>query len=158
MMQSGEVSGVLKRYRWGFEPWALLLFALIMLPNILWAWLPAPQDVLRVESLTPVTDMIAGAAQAATIAALVLLRHERCPQTVRSGLCAASALCVLGYWLAWALYYQGMTAAPVILMMTLLPCAALLLFALNRRNQLALAAGSAFAVCHFVFAMINFIC
>ena len=51
MIQSEEVSDVLKRYRFGLEPWALLLFALIMLPNILWAFMPAPDDVLRVESL-----------------------------------------------------------------------------------------------------------
>lgn len=158
MMQSGEVSGVLKRYRWGFERWALLIVALIMLPNIIWAWTPAPHDVLRSESLTPVTDMIAGAAQAVTIAALLLLRHERRPQTVRSGFCAASELCVLGYWLAWTLYYQGVMATVVILMMTVLPCAALLLFSLDRRNLLAFAAGSVFTVCHFIFALVNFIC
>lgn len=158
MIQSEEVSGVLKRYRFGLEPWALLLFALIMLPNILWAFMPAPDDVLRVESLTPVTDMLASAAQAVTIAALVLLRHERRPQTVRSGMCAASALCLLGYWLAWALYYQGVTNAAVILMMTLLPCAALLLFAINRRNLPAFMTGSVFTVCHCIFSMINFIC
>ncbi len=158
MMQSGEVSAVLKRYRFGIEPWALLLFALIMLPNLIWAFMPAPHDVLRRESLTPLTDVIASAAQTVTIAALLLLRHECRPQTVRSGLCAASALCVSGYWLAWALYYQGVTNAAVILMMTLLPCAALLLFALNRRNLPAMAAGSVFALCHFIFAMVNFIC
>ena len=156
--QSGALSVVLKRYRWGFEPWGLLLFALIMLPNILWAFIPAPDDVLRSESVTPVTDMIAGAAQAVTIAALVLLRHERRPQTVLSGLCAGSALCVAGYWLGWAAYYPGVTNAAVILMMTLLPCAALLLFAVDRRNLPALAAGGLFTLCHLIFALVNFIC
>ena len=148
---------MLHRYRFGLEWAGLLLFALIMLPNIIWAFVPAPADVLRAPSATPVVDMIGSIAQIVMIAALVLLRHEKRPGKLLSGLNSAAAACMAGYWLGWALYYQGLTAPIVILMLTLLPCAALLLFAADRRNGIALAAGAGFTLCHSIFAFVNFI-
>lgn len=38
----------------------------------------------------------------------------------------------------------------------MLPCAALLLFAADRRNGIALAAGAVFTLCHTIFAFVNF--
>lgn len=148
---------MLRKYRFGLEWAGLLLFALIMLPNIVWAFVPAPDDVLRAPSATPVADMIGSIAQIVMIAALVLLRHENRPEKLLPGSCAAVAACFVGYWLGWALYYEGLTAPIVILMLTLLPCAALLLFAADRRNGIALAAGAVFTLCHSIFAFVNFI-
>ena len=42
------------RYRFGFDIFAFILFLLIMAPNIIWSFLEAPNDVLRVESVTKV--------------------------------------------------------------------------------------------------------
>jgi hypothetical protein len=47
---------LLKPYRFGFDIWGLLLFLLVMLPNFIWFAVPAPNDVLRAESVTPITD------------------------------------------------------------------------------------------------------
>ena len=49
------------RYRFGFDVWGLLLFLLVMLPNFIWFAVPAPNDILRTESVTPVVDVIASA-------------------------------------------------------------------------------------------------
>lgn len=43
----------------GFDVGGLVLFLALMLPNFLWFAIPAPNDVLRAESATPVIDAIA---------------------------------------------------------------------------------------------------
>ena len=46
------------RYRFGFDFWGLLLFLLVMAPSFIWFAVPAPNDILRAESVTPVVDII----------------------------------------------------------------------------------------------------
>ena len=48
-----------KKYRLGFDIWALVLFLSVMIPTIIWTFVPAPNDILRAESTTPVLDIAA---------------------------------------------------------------------------------------------------
>lgn len=41
-----------KKYKIGFDVWGALLFLIIMIPNFIWFSLPAPNDILRVDSVT----------------------------------------------------------------------------------------------------------
>ena len=50
---------MLKKYKMGFDIWALVLFVVIMIPNIIWFAIPAPNDILRTESITKILDAIA---------------------------------------------------------------------------------------------------
>ncbi len=50
---------MLKEYKFGFNIYGLLLFLIIMIPNFIWFAVPAPNDVLRTESVTEVIDTIA---------------------------------------------------------------------------------------------------
>ncbi len=54
---------MLKKYRFGFEPWAVILFFAIMAPNFYWFAHPTTNDVLRRESVTPCLDLIASICQ-----------------------------------------------------------------------------------------------
>ena len=36
-----------KHYRLGFDIWALILFLAVMIPTIIWAFVPAQDDILR---------------------------------------------------------------------------------------------------------------
>ena len=47
-----------KNYKLGFNIWGLLLFLIIMLPNFIWFAIPAPNDILRADSVTPTVDAI----------------------------------------------------------------------------------------------------
>lgn len=38
-------------YQWDF--WAILLFAIVMVPNVIWGFFSAPDNVLHVDSMTP---------------------------------------------------------------------------------------------------------
>ena len=141
----------------GFEGWALALFAAVMLPNILWAFLPAPNDVLRAESVTPLTDGIGSFCQMLMVFCLVCIcRTDRKPVKPNRFIYGCIG-CVAVYWAAWGLYYAGITHPAVLLCMTLVPCAAFILFTLERRNSFALVPAGAFTLCHLYFCIRNFL-
>ena len=147
----------LKNYRPGFDPWGLGLFLLIMLPNFVWFFLPAPDDILRTESVTPLTDSIAQVFQIVVAASLCTVINITRDKPMKRGYLAGPSACVVLYFAGWAAYYAGITNAAVILDLCLAPCGAFLLFALARKNVLALISGAVFTVCHLIFTVINFI-
>lgn len=49
---------IFKHYKFGFDIWAAVIFLAVMIPTIVWAFVPAPTDILRTESATPVVDAI----------------------------------------------------------------------------------------------------
>ncbi len=146
-----------KNYRLGFDPWGLGLFLLIMLPNIVWFAVPAPNDILRAESVTPAVDTAAQVFQIILAAALCAVVNTARNNSTKRGYWAGTAACVVLYFAGWAFYYAGTASAAVILDLSLAPCAAFLLFAFARRNAPALISAAAFAVCHLAFAIVNFL-
>ena len=148
---------MLNKYRFGFDVWGLILFLLVMLPNFIWFAVPAPNDVLRAESVTPVVDAIASVCQVLTIACLCFLINEARGKLRFSPLVIAAVICVAIYYLGWALYYSGIANTWVILLLTLPPCLSFILFAADRKNLPAVLFASVFAVGHLIFALVNFV-
>lgn len=147
----------MKFYRFGFDVWGLILFLLVMLPNFIWFAVPAPNDVLRSESVTPIVDAVASVFQILTVACLCLVINKERSRLCFSPLVIASIACVVIYYVGWALYYHGIAEAYVILLLTVPPCAAFILFAVDRKNIPACVFATVFAVCHLVFAIVNYI-
>lgn len=145
------------KYTMGFDLWGLLLFAVIMLPNILWMFFPAPNDLLRAESVTPVVDGIASFCQMLMVFCLCLIIRRDAHPLRLSPILVCVCACVLGYWLAWGCYYAGLAVLPAVLLMTLLPCAAFLLYLWMRGNLIGLIPAIVFTVCHIIFAFCNFL-
>ncbi|MDE6281459.1 MAG: hypothetical protein K2M15_06680 [Oscillospiraceae bacterium] len=146
-----------KNYRLGFDHWGLGLFLLIMLPNFIWFAFPAPNDVLRSESATPTVDFVAQVFQIAIAAALCAVVNVTRDKPMKRGYLAGIAACVGLYLAGWAAYYAGIVNAAVILDLCLAPCGAFLIFALGRKNAIALVSAAAFAVGHLIFAVVNFL-
>lgn len=147
----------LKQYRFGFDPWGLILFLLVMLPNFVWFAVPAPDDILRADSVTPVVDAIGSVFQVLTVACLCSVIHKDRSKLCLSSLIIATIICVAIYYIGWVLYYTASVSPIVILLLTLPPCLAFLLFAIDRKNLPAVLFATAFAVCHLVFAVVNFV-
>ncbi len=147
----------IKNYRLGFDPWGLGLFLLIMLPNLLWFAFPAPDDILRAQSVTPLADAIAQAFQIALAAALCGVVNGTRSAPAKRRWAAGVLLCAALYFAGWAAYYAGIAGPGVILTLCLAPCGAFLVFALARKNAPALLAAGGFAICHLIFAVVNFI-
>lgn len=146
-----------KNYRLGLDPWGLGLFLLIMLPNFVWFALPAPNDILRQESVTPLLDAIAQVFQIAIVAALCAVINTARDMPIKRGYQVGTAVCVVLYFAGWAVYYAGIANAAVVLDQCLTPCGAFLLFSLARKNGFALVSAGVFTVCHLIFAVVNFL-
>ena len=145
------------RYRFGFDFWGLLLFLLVMLPNFIWFAVPASDDILRVESVTPVVDIIGSVFQVLTVACLCFVIHKSRSKLRFSSLIVATIICIAIYYIGWVLYYTANVSPIVILLLTLPPCLAFILFAIDRKNLPAVVSAAGFTVCHCIFGVVNFI-
>ena len=130
---------------------------MVMLPNFIWFAVPAPNDVLRTESATPIIDAIASVCQVLTVACLCFVINKERGKLRFSLLVIATMVCVIVYYIGWLLYYTGIVNVWVILLLTISPCMAFILFAADRNNLPAVVFATAFAVCHLIFAIMNFI-
>ena len=147
---------MLKKYKIGFDIWGLLLFLIIMIPNFIWFAVPAPNDILREDSITKAVDTVGSVCQVLMIILLcILIRKERNKTRVPS-IIAVVISCLL-YFVSWVLYYLGITNVFVILGLTIPPCLSFLIFAITRRNIIAIIPISVFAICHLIYATVNFV-
>lgn len=147
----------LKNYRFGFDPWGFGLFLLIMLPNLVWFAVPAPNDILRAQSATPLLDSIGQVFQAIMVAALCGVRNIARDKPMKRGFQNGTLLPTLLYIIGWRAYDTGAVGSVVILSLTLAPCAAFLAFSLGRKNGIAVVSAGAFTICHLIFAIVNFL-
>ncbi len=147
----------MKNYKLGFDVWGLLLFLIIMLPNFIWFAVPAPNDILRADSVTEAIDIIASICQVLMVAVLCVIINKDNKKISISPLIIATIACCLLYFTSWIFYYIGITNAVVILGLTVPPCLAFLFFALDRKNMLAVIPISIFTVCHLIYGTVNFI-
>ena len=149
--------GMMKKYKIAFDVWGFLLFLLIMAPNLIWFAVPAPNDILRGESATEILDTIASVCQVLLVAALCVIVNREHPALRLTPViwgCVGSGVL---YYAGWILYYLGFTDSPVILLLTVPPCLVFLLFAIDRKNFVAVIPAVIFSVCHLIYGLVNFI-
>ncbi len=147
----------MKNYKIRLSILGMVLFLVIMLPNLVWFAIPAPNDILRVESCTETVDTVASVCQVLFVAALcVLTNHNSGPLRPTAFMIGVIA-CTAFYYLGWILYYLGFTNPLIIFLLTVPPCAAFLLFAYDRKNHLAMIPAAIFSVCHLYYGVVNFI-
>ena len=148
---------MLKKYKMGFDIWALVLFVVIMIPNIIWFAIPAPNDILRTESITKIPDAIASISQVVMLVALcVFINTGREKRNAIRFIMAVIINCVL-YFICWIFYYVGVTNTIVILGLIIFPCMTFLFFAIDRKNLIAVIPISIFMMCHLIYGMVNYI-
>ena len=139
---------MLKNYHLHFEFWGLALFLAMMIPTLIWSVIPAPNDILRTEDAAGAFDMAVSLLRLWMIAALCILRNRKAGEPRLNALTIAAAACCLLYFTGWIFYYIGAAGPTVILGLTLPPCLAFLLFAIDRKNGIALLPALAFTACH----------
>lgn len=148
---------ILKKYRFGFDIWGLMLFAIVMLPNIIWFVKPAPNDILRGESVTGLVDTIASVCQILFVGIMCVVRNTSVPKVKLSPFIYVTMIFVILYLAGWGIYYTGNTSAFTVLLLTVPPCMAFIFYLLDRKNILALIPAGVFACCHLIYAAVNFI-
>ena len=147
---------MIKTHKFGFDFYAAILFAAVMIPNIIWAFVPAPNDVLSLPSVTSALDISATVFQALSIAALVIIVYKNADR--RNTLWSLTAyIPTAAYYVCWIVYYCGVTSGALFVFMAVLPCAAFIDYAAFRKNYVAVAIASVFMILHLVSTIINFI-
>ena len=147
----------MKKYRIGLDIWGLLVFLIIMIPNLIWFAVPAPNDIYRGDSTTETVDAIASVCRVLMVAALCFLRNVESKKLRISPFIIMAAGCCLLYFASWIAYYAGIVNAFVILGLTIPPCLVFLLFSIDRKNGIAIILTLAFTVCHLIYAAVNFL-
>lgn len=146
----------MKNYRVRFMPWALVLFGLIMLPNLAWFAVPAESDALKQTIELPWLDAVQMIFQTMMIGCLCMLENTRAKAfRLRRPLIAATMICCALYYVFWVMYFCGMMNGLVLLALCLFPSAAFLLYAADRLNVPALITGVAFTLCHLAVTLIR---
>ena len=148
---------MLKKYRFGFDIFGLLLFLLVMIPNFIWFAVPAPNDVLRTESITPIIDVIGSVSQVVFIAAICILTRKDVDKIRFSKFIILSLAMVITYFIGWILYYNGIVNPIVITLLTIPPCMAFVIYTVDRKNVVATIPAIIFTVCHVIYGVVNYI-
>ena len=146
-----------KKYKFGFDYWGLLLFLVIMIPNFIWFGVPAPNDILRSDSVTPIVDGIGSVCQVAFVAAICVLKRKDIKTVRVSKLIVSALILVAAYYAGWILYYCGQTNPIVIVLLTIPPCLSFISYAVDRKNWIALIPTVIFTICHIIYGFVNFI-
>lgn len=148
---------MIKQFKFGFDWFALILFAVIMLPTFFWMAVPAQNDILRTASITPITNIIASVSQVIMVFVLCVFINKGVDKIGITPLITGVIICCLLYYVGWILYYSGITNALIILLLTVPPCMSFVLFSFDRKNYLALIFALIFLVCHLIYGVVNFI-
>ena len=148
---------MLKKYKMGFDIWALVVFLIIMIPNFIWSAVPAPNDILRTESATKVIDTIGSIFQVLMIFTLCVFINPKRKKLSFTKTIITVICCIVIYFCSWVFYYLGVTNWLVIMGLTIPPCMAFLFFAIDRKNYISIVPIAIFTVCHVIFGVVNFI-
>ena len=135
-----------------FNVFGLLLFVVIMLPNILLFIFPTQNDILRNESITPIIDVFASIFQVIMIGCLCFVNKK---QAKKYDL--LSLICVAMYFLCWGFYYCNIVNSIVILGLCLFPCLSFIFYEIRIKNWLALIATILFSTLHLISGIKNFL-
>ena len=147
----------MKKYKIGFDFGGLLLFLVIMLPNFIWMAIPAPNDILRVTSITPIIDTIGSIFQVIFILLMCILIRKDRAKIKFSKIIIGMIISVICYFIGWIFYYCGFTNSLIIVLLTIPPCLAFLLYTIDRKNVLALIFVIIFTICHIIYGFVNYI-
>ncbi len=148
---------MLKKYRFGFDIMGLVLFLIVMIPNFIWFAVPAPNDILRNESVTALVDTIGSICQVLFVSFLCVIINKEKNKLHFSPLIILTVICIILYFTGWILYYNGITNSLVIIILTLSPCLAFIFFALDKKNIIAVVPAVCFTICHLIYGVVNFV-
>lgn len=136
-----------------FDWRGLVLFLLIMIPNVIWFACPAPDDVLRHATDHKMLDSIMSVVQIAMVGSLCISGKQKRNSWQQY---TTIFLFVLLYYGCWILYYLTAANAMILWGLTIFPCLAFLLLARAEENRPALFLTILFTICHMANTFLSF--
>ena len=150
------VNAFFGKFTFGIDYWALGLFGVLMLPNIVWWCFSPANDVLRYINSPAALDVFSYIFQALTLAVLVfVVRRDRVGQKVEpwTAFFTFTVMSLILYYVAWIFYFCAYVNIAVVLFLAIFPCTALGCFAFLRKNWIALFPLVIFTALHLSFAI-----
>ena len=108
-----------------------------MLTHFIWFVVPAPNDILRVDSISDTINVVSLVSQVLMIVALCFLRNSERKELQITSFIIIAVSCCLVYFICWIVYYVGIVNAVVLIGLTIPPCLVFLFFAIDRKNGIA---------------------
>lgn len=146
----------IKNYRLGFEFCGFILSLAILLPSVIWYFIPAPNDVLRSADSIFALGMTAAVLRGLTMLTssfLINLDSRELKFNIASFLIFSFGAI---YYIGWFLYYAGFANAFTLTLLAVSPVIMLASLAVDRKNIFALVMSASFAVVHIVCIVIGF--
>lgn len=146
----------LQKYKQGIDFWALIAVVMVVLPEIVYACIPAFTGLFPYH----VPEIFARIFQAAGCILLVffVLREPPEKKPFFDSLYMTATLALLLDYTAWILYFCGITTFGVVIFLKVCPCVFLLLLTFEKKNALAaipLAAYSLISIVSFCIAVVS---
>ena len=142
----------------GFSLTGLVLYALQLLPNIIWMLVPPANNVLAKNSSSyPIFNIMEQAFGIMTVALLILIINKKNGRN--SGLYILLAVMFLaGYYISWILYYQGMVSPWLLIIgIAAMPPLYFLFAGLWMKNYVVLLPCVIFGITHIAITCSNYL-
>ena len=135
-----------------FNIYGLLLFLIIMMPNLVWFFIPSKNDILRNETITPIIDTIASIFQVLMVLCLCF-RNKKYDYKYD----LLFLICVAFYFVCWILYYCTIANGAVILGLIVFPCLSFIFYEIKIKHWIALVPTIIFSLLHLSSGIMNHI-
>ena len=144
-------------YKFGFNISALVIFAIIMLPNIIWFIVPFENDILKGQSSTEILDTIGIVLQILMIMLLCVIRNDEVKEFRFSLFIILSVVFCLLYYICWVLYFCSIVNGVVLIGLCILPCLSFTFYAVDRKNYIAILFIALYFIFHLISTIINYL-
>ena len=144
-----------EKYKFGIDFWGLILFALIMLPTIVYLCIPG---LGKISSSYVGLDVSSKVFQVIAVALLILVvRKERAKFSLTRPLVFFAGIFLMLYYIAWIFFFCGYGNSADLLFLAVCPCVSLLLYEIEGKNWFALCPTAIFAILHVVSTLLLFV-
>lgn len=150
---------ILKNYKIGFSLTGLIAVLLPMIPNIFWAILPPVTTTLQAnDAAIPAIGLLGSSCQFLMIAMLIMMiNKERKASQQKKWIGGIAVICLIGYFLSWAVYFTAAITPMLLVGMAVLPSVYFIAVGLYLENYPALIPTAIFAAIHIVTTAQNYL-
>ncbi|MGG5318239.1 hypothetical protein IGI49_004658 [Enterococcus sp. AZ071] len=147
----------MNKYKLSFSLTGTLLFVCVMIPNIIWAYYPAQNDILRMTSVTPKLDTLTSVFQFVLIAIICTVKStDNRVSHLKLILNAVMIFSITCYYGSWFAYYADSSHFIFVFLLSATPFLIFGCYIIKNRLYIALLPLILFSIGHILFAFSNF--
>ena len=138
----------IKNYRLGFEFCGFLLSLAMLLPNLIWSFVPAPHDILRSAEAVASLGIATLVLRLLTMATSMFVVNVESNELRFSAATFVILIFGLFYYAGWFLYYAWLACVVALVFISVAPIAMFITLSFDRKNAFSLLSTIGFAGVH----------